>query len=355
MESIPLTGHGPSDFPALFKFSGKDFPIFSFRIRVLAHERSVSHFLELSREAFFAEKTSISLAVDEAEAHVSRTKKPQAVAPIADFNNKNGILASILITHLDDSIIRLLHQCVPEMQELDGNAIWVWLKGKYQPSSAFEVQQRGLETQVLHVLSSKPRDKRAPLSTFIRFLWDKVEPIRLHKRLTNSPIALHFFESLVVRLLLNAIGEHERYASLLIEYSSKLGGGDFFPVGLLDELKRRIEEIDAVLAVGHSRGDGTPPSRGGSRDDRRGPHGNAGGAHFSSSTRGQSGTQKSDRQGGRNNSYNHKNSKASDTMQINAVSLQPAVERLHDEGVQQTCTLQTKESSNFSPVPNYGN
>ena len=63
MESIPLTGYGHSDFPALFKFSGKDFPICSFRIRVLAHERSVSHFLEMSREAFSAEKTSISPTV----------------------------------------------------------------------------------------------------------------------------------------------------------------------------------------------------------------------------------------------------------------------------------------------------
>ena len=41
MESIPLTGYGPSDFPALLKISGKDFPIFSYHQAVLKFEHGM--------------------------------------------------------------------------------------------------------------------------------------------------------------------------------------------------------------------------------------------------------------------------------------------------------------------------
>jgi hypothetical protein len=124
MAAAASTGYG-SLLSLPDKFVGKDFSLFAMRAAAVAEERG---FL------FLMQKTPEELG---------EFLQDVAKADAAKVHKLNRSLASFLILHLDNPILKSIAEQLPTaVEEHDGNAIWWWLKRKYPTSVHGQKQAR---------------------------------------------------------------------------------------------------------------------------------------------------------------------------------------------------------------------
>jgi hypothetical protein len=114
---------------------GKDFSLFAMRASAFADEQG---FLPLMQQTPEQLREFIEGAKADAASRVRKL---------------NRSLATFLILHLDNPILKSIAEQMPTaVEEHDGNAIWWWLKRKYPTSSAKNKRDRAVEAQLLFLL-----------------------------------------------------------------------------------------------------------------------------------------------------------------------------------------------------------
>ena len=236
------TGYGPraSSSASIPLFDGKreHFDDFVYKIKAALFELGIEDVLTADFQKQFESLTKRA-ALRDADATDAKSK-------LELCNTKRRQVARILITRLSSTVTDAMCKALPEAQHYEAMSIWEYLNKTYKISAVTRRAAENPELAVLNILQLRWNQDR-PLLDYLRQVQRRLTPVLTHIKFVKMETGRQVVTSLVLRNVLNNIGENARYHTVCDKYLRFLVQPDEFPIlGILDAFVSEVELVDAM-------------------------------------------------------------------------------------------------------------
>ena len=171
----------------------------------------------------------------------------EASSKLELLNLKKRQVARIIISRLSPTVTDAMRKVLPESEHYNASAIWCYLVKTYKMSASARRAAENPELAALSILQLKWNQDR-PLLDHLRHVQQRVMTCLTHVKFSKTESARRFFVSIVLRNVLDNIGDIARYRSIREKQLQALLMSDEFSMATaLETMISEVESIDALI------------------------------------------------------------------------------------------------------------